>query len=112
MPPKKVIRSRSRARATPIVPPSPPSPSPSIGEYAKAGFGLGLGSMGVFILSLLLAVLFFVPGFIIVKRQQKLPKDQQSQGKKVLGYILMAIGMIIGLGFGAGVFFSLLGEDI
>lgn len=89
-----------------------PAPKTSIGEYARAGFGLGLGTFAVFMLLMVVALAFFIPGFIIVARQQKKPKEERSTGMLVLGYILMVIGMIVGLGFGAGAFFDLLSADL
>lgn len=80
-------------------------------NYAKPAFGIGLGMMGSFILYMFIAVLFFVPGFIVVKKEHAKPKEKQSDGMKGLGYGLMAIGMIVGVGFGAGIFFSELGGE-
>jgi len=81
-------------------------------EFAKMGFGLGLGFLGVQILAMLLAMCFFVPGFIIVNREQakEKRKEESSTGMKILGYILMAIGAIIGVGF-LGTFLGELGSD-
>jgi hypothetical protein len=86
--------------------------SPSIKEFIKAGFGLGIGSVLAFMMFIAIAACFFVPGFIIVTKQQKKPKEERSTGLLVLGYILMGVGMIVGLGFGAGVFFGSLSEDL
>lgn len=84
----------------------------SFGEYVKAGFGLGLGTIGAFIIAMIIAAALFIPGFIIVIRQNKLPKEERSTGMLVTGYILMALGMIIGLGFGASIFFGSLAENL
>jgi hypothetical protein len=80
-------------------------------NYAKPAFGMGLGLFGSLIFYMLIAVLLFVPGFIIVKKERAKPKDKQSDGMKALGYILMGFGMIIGMGFGAGIFFGELGGE-
>ena len=89
-----------------------PASGPSFGAYVKAGFGVGLGTAAVIIILTLLAVAFFIPGFIIVRRQFKLPKEERSTGMIVLGFILMGIGMIVGLGFGIGIFFDSLGDFV
>ncbi len=80
-------------------------------NMARPAFAFGLGLMGSFVLYMFLAVLFFVPGFILVKKEHAKPKDKQSDGMKAFGYILMGLGMIFGLGFGAGIFFSELGGE-
>lgn len=87
------------------------SKSLGILNYAKPAFGLGLGIMGSFILYMFIAVIFFVPGFILVKKEHTKSKDKQSDMTKGLGYALMGLGMIFGLGFGAGIFFSELGGE-
>lgn len=86
--------------------------SPGIGELAKIGFALGIGSMLTGVIFLLFGIAFFIPGFIIVLKQRKLPKEKQSTGLLVTGFILMGLGVAIGLGFGASVFLGLLGDAI
>lgn len=83
----------------------------SVGSFIKAGFGLGVGSILATIVFLLIAVALFVPGFIMVKSEQKKDKEKRNTTKLVFGYILMGLGMILGMGFGAGIFFSLLGDE-
>jgi hypothetical protein len=105
--PSKSSRSRpSAARAR------PKSSGPSIGELAKVGFGLGLGSMASFVIFAFLGMLFFVPGLLIVLKQRKLPKEERSTGVLVMGYILMFIGAILGLGMGLGLIGGLLMGDV
>lgn len=84
----------------------------SIGDFMKAGFGLTLGSFLASIIFMFLAVILFVPGFIMVTKQQKKPKDQRNTTVWITGYVLMGLGMILGLGFGAGAFFGTLGNDL
>lgn len=81
----------------------------SIMEYMRLGFGLGLGSIFAVMIFIVLGLIFFIPGFILVKREKKNEKEKKevNEGLKILGYILMAIGVILGLGLGFG---SLLGE--
>ncbi len=84
---------------------------PSLMNYAKPAFGFSLGMFGGLIFYMFLAVIFFVSGFVLLKREQKKPKEQQSDGMKGAAYALMAFGMIFGLGFGGGIFFSELGGE-
>lgn len=86
--------------------------SPTIRSYAAAGFGLGLGGMMAGVVYVAVAALLFVPGFIIVTKQNKKPKEERSTGMLVLGFVLMGVGMIVGLGFGATAFFTELGENL
>jgi len=78
-------------------------------EYARIGFGSGLGFMASFIVYIFIGMLFFIPGFILLKKEQKRKEPRQSM--KILAYVLMAIGMIISLGMGSGTFFSELGGE-
>lgn len=78
----------------------------------KAGFGLGLGSAMAAVLFVAVGVALFVPGYIIVAKQNKKPKEERSTALLVTGFVLMGLGMIVGLGFGAGPFFGALGESL
>lgn len=92
----------------PAVPaPPPPAASPGIGEYIRIGFGISLGSIFALIISMAVALALFVPGFVIVVRQRKLPKEERSTGWLVFGFVLMALGVAAGLGLGFG---ALIGE--
>lgn len=93
-------------------PQQPPAPRDnSIYDYMRVGFGLGIGGILAGMIFIFIAMLFFIPGFIIVMKQNNKPKEDRKTSWLVFGFILMAIGMIIGLGFGAGVFFGELGEQ-
>jgi 4-hydroxybenzoate polyprenyltransferase len=83
----------------------------SMGSFIKAGFGLGVGSILATIIFMLIAVALFIPGFIMVKSEQKKDKDKRNTTKLVIGYILMGLGMVLGMGFGASIFFSMLGGE-
>lgn len=89
-----------------------PQQSPSVGDFMKMGFGFGIGSIAATIIFILVAMCFFVPGFIIVMKQHKKEKEKRSTGWLIFGYILMAIGVIVGIGFGAGIFLTTLSEDL
>ena len=85
--------------------------SPSIMNYAKPAFGIGLGMVGSFIFYMFIAVILFVSGFVLLKKEKAKPKDKQSDVMKGLAYGLMGFGMIFGLGFGGGIFFNELGGE-
>jgi predicted permease len=82
----------------------------ALGEYIKAGFGVTIGSIAALILFLLVAIGIFIGGWIIVHKELKKPKDKRSTSMLVIGFILMGLGMVVGLGFGAPMFFASLGE--
>lgn len=83
----------------------------SLMNYAYPAFGAGLGIMASFVLYLLVAVIFFVSGFVLLKKEKAKTKEQQSDVTKGIAFVLMGIGMIVGLGFGGGIFFSELGAE-
>lgn len=75
------------------------SNSNTIGNYFKMGFGLGLGFMVVEIITTIIALVFFVTGFIILKKEKAKEKkgEKVSEGLKILAYILMFIGAIFAI---------------
>ena len=77
----------------------------------KFGFGVTVGSYLASMIFLFIAMLFFIPGLIIVIKQNKKPTEERKTSLLVLGFVLMAIGMIFGLGFGASAFFGELEEQ-
>lgn len=85
--------------------------SPSLMNYAKPAFGIGLGMLGSFVVYMFIAIIFFVSGFVLLKKEKAKPKEKQSDVMKGVAYALMALGMIFGLGFGGGIFFSELGGE-
>ena len=78
----------------------------TVGEYAKVGFGVTLGSGLAFMIYIFLGMLFFVPGFILLKKEQAKEKkgEKANNGMKILAYVLMFIGFILALGIGFGTF--------
>lgn len=79
----------------------------------KIGFGLTLGSVLAMMIFVAIGAAFFIPGFFLVNREnaKKKPEDRNG-GLKALGYVLMLVGMIVGLGFGSGAFFGTVAYDI
>jgi hypothetical protein len=52
--------------------------------------------------SLLIGMAFGIPGAILVMRENKKPKSDRNITLLIIGFILMIIGVAIGLGFNAG----------
>ena len=77
-------------------------------DMFKTGFGLFSGIMVAQMLFMLAGLAFFIPGFLMLKKEQKKPKAEQSL---VLPYVLMGIGMVLGVGMGSGVFFDNLASN-
>jgi len=63
------------------------------------GFGLGLGFMVVEIIFAFIAILLFISGFMILKREQAKEKKGETAngGLKVLAYILMGLAAIFAI---------------
>lgn len=95
----------------------PPPPQPqeikvSNSTWFNMGFFSSLGSGLALMIFTFIGMLLFIPGLIIVMKQNKEPKDQRNTGMLVLGFILMGLGMIVGMGIGFGMFAFALGENI
>jgi hypothetical protein len=71
----------------------------SIFLSSMAGTG---GALGAISGALLLGMAFGIPGLILVTRENQKPKSSRNQALLVLGFILMALGVALGLGFNAG----------
>jgi glycerol uptake facilitator-like aquaporin len=67
-------------------------------NYWKAGFGTGGGVLSAFMVAMLVALVFFVPGFILITRENKKPKESRDTTMLVIGFILMFIGVIFSTG--------------
>jgi len=60
------------------------------------------GALGALAVSLLIGMAFGIPGLILVAREQKKAKGDQNMALLVFGFILMILGVALGLGFNAG----------
>jgi hypothetical protein len=60
---------------------------------------------------LLLGLMFAIPGFILVTRENAKPRARRNTSLLVLGFILMALGVIFGLGLNAGGLFEGIAEQ-
>jgi hypothetical protein len=76
-----------------------------MGKYANIFKESAAGSAGflaVFSSALILGMAFGIPGLILVTRENQKPKSQRDQTLLILGFMLMALGVALGLGFNAG----------
>jgi len=76
------------------------------------GFGIGLGAILVQMVFLAVGMVFFFWGLWLLAQERKKAKADQSQEKKILAYAVMFIGVMFGLGLGAGFLFSAVFEDM
>lgn len=84
----------------------------SIMEFMKIGFGVGIGSRLAGIIFIFIAMIFFIPGFILLLKEKEKPKTEQSNTIKIFAFVLMMIGSIIGIGMGFNSILSLLAEEL
>jgi len=78
----------------------------SIKSYAKMGFGLGVGVIAAQLIYMALGLLVFVIGLSMLSKARK------NNTSVVPAYIIMGIGMVLGLGLGAGIFFDNLSQNL
>jgi hypothetical protein len=71
----------------------------SIFLQSMAGTGGALGALSG---ALVLGMAFGIPGLILVTKENSKPKSDRNQTLLILGFILMALGVALGLGFNAG----------
>jgi hypothetical protein len=60
------------------------------------------GALGAISGAFLLGLAFGIPGLILVTRENKKAKEDRNMALLVFGFILMALGVVLGLGFNAG----------
>jgi NhaP-type Na+/H+ or K+/H+ antiporter len=76
-----------------------------MGKYANIFKESAAGSAGFLTAlsgALLIGMAIGIPGFILVARENKKPKSSRNMTLLVLGFILMILGAVIGLGFNTG----------
>ena len=55
------------------------------------------GALGAISGALVLGMAFGIPGLILVTKENAKPKSQRNQSMLIIGFILMAIGVALGL---------------
>lgn len=75
-------------------------------EYVRTGFGLATGSVLALLVFMAVGVTLFIVGFILYTKGKK----AQHQGQKIAGIVIMVLGCIIGLGFGASALLESIGD--
>lgn len=78
----------------------------SFKSLAKTGFGLGVGLIAAQILFLILGAALFIPGYVMFTRKE----NEQNTTNKVVGVVLMAVGVIIMGGMGFGILTESIGD--
>jgi len=76
-----------------------------MGTYAnifKMSFVYGLGTWASLTVSILIGLVFGIPGMILLMQENKKPKSERNMALLIVGFILMALGVAFGLGFNAG----------
>lgn len=89
----------------------------------KDGFSYSIGGTLWYFILILVSLAFFIPGLILVlqeRKKEEINKDENieekdkeeiNKTKKIIGYILMGLGVVFGLGFGGFFLFSLIAEE-
>jgi hypothetical protein len=77
-----------------------------IESFAATGGGLAAVAS-----ALLIGLAFGIPGFILVTRENQKPKAKRNLTLLILGFILMALGVVFGLGLNAGGLFEGIAEQ-
>lgn len=78
----------------------------SIKQYAKMGFGLGVGVIAAQLIYMVIGLILFVIGLSMLSKARK------NNSSVVPAYIVMGLGMVVGLGLGAGLFFDNLSKNL
>lgn len=79
-------------------------------QYVKLGFGLGLGSTLALIMFMALGMGLFIGGYVMYRKAKKAEKPDRTH--MIIAIVLMALGSLIGLGFGGPFLLEALGDLI
>lgn len=84
----------------------------SFTDFFKFGLGAGLGAGVSTMLFILVGLAFFIPGVVLLGNERKKPEKERDQTHMIGAYILMGIGVVVGLGIGASFLFSNILTDV
>jgi len=76
-----------------------------MGKYKSiflSSFAGTAGALGAVAGTMAIGLAFGIPGLILITMENKKPKDSRNTALLVIGFILMALGVMFGLGFNAG----------
>lgn len=76
-----------------------------MGKYKRIFLESLVGTGGAFTAitgALILGMAFGIPGLILVTMENKKSKSDKNQALLIFGFILMALGVALGLGFNVG----------
>lgn len=79
-------------------------------EFIKLGFGFGVGSILATLIFVGIGMGLFIGGYIMYMKEKK--SETPLESKKIIGIVLMGLGCLIGLGFGAPVLLSSIGDMV
>ncbi len=79
----------------------------TIKNYFKAGFGTSAG----FASTILIGMLFAVPGLVLVMKENKKDKKSRNTATLIIGFILLFIGVALTFGMFGGTAANLLGNE-
>lgn len=90
----------------------------STSSVVKQGFFLTAGSWLFTMIILAVSAAFVLPGAFMVKKAQDAEKEADVAGEdppdntnKIIGFVLLGLGTIIGFGFGGGALIALVMEE-
>jgi len=72
------------------------------------GFGVGLGAFAAMMVYILLGLVFFVPGFILYKKAQRV--NDTDSAERIFSIVLMGIGVVVMGGVGLGMLMENVGD--
>lgn len=79
-------------------------------NFVKFGFGIGFGVHLSSIIFLLIGGALFILGIFLLSNERK--KKEKNNSLFITAYVLMFLGMVLGLGMGASFLFSNLLQDL
>jgi hypothetical protein len=76
--------------------------------FTNAGVSGPIGLFAAFLIFFSIGLGIFVIGVIFYQKEIKKPKSYQDGGHLLIGYMCMGLGMLIALGLGSPVLFTLI----
>lgn len=84
----------------------------SMRALVQTGFGLTLGGMLAGVLFIAVALSMLVGGAIMVSRELKKPKKSRNKPLLITGFVLLGMGVVVGLGLGVSTFLDMLSSSM